>query len=99
MLKQSLISHFAQCSIEIKVVKRDYSAKLQTVTFHFEEQLPAKNGQGQLKIKFNGTISDILKVFYRNEHSREFDTTGHHGANQAETTNSRRAFPSFGQLL
>lgn len=61
----------------------------------FDEPLPSKGGQGQLKLTFNGNLTDKLKGLYRSKYTKEDGTIGHHAVTQFEPTDARRAFPCF----
>ncbi len=57
-------------------------------TFAFPEKIPA--GHAQLKIEYSGTLNDKLRGFYLSKTARR-----NYAVTQFESTDARRAFPSF----
>ncbi len=57
-------------------------------TFTFPEKIPA--GQARLKIEYSGTLNDKLRGFYLSKTARR-----NYAVTQFESTDARRAFPSF----
>ncbi len=69
-----------------------YNRKTETATFSFPKNL--EKGKGELKLKFKGILNDKMRGFYRSKYSvGEVDY--HLATTQFESTDARRAFPSF----
>ena len=66
----------------------EYNKKAETATFIFPKSL--KTGKGELKIKFSGILNDKMRGFYRSKYGEK-----HMATTQFESTDARRAFPSF----
>jgi aminopeptidase N/puromycin-sensitive aminopeptidase len=73
---------------------RSYPARVtldpgrQQATFHFDRQLPA--GFASLKITYSGVLNGSLRGFYLSK-----SATRSYAVTQFESTDARRAFPSF----
>ncbi len=68
---KEIIFHSAEieiltASVEGETAKIKYQPKAETVTFTFPKAL---KGQVELELKFNGTLNDQLKGFYRSKYS------------------------------
>lgn len=75
-----------------KVGKVSYKEKEEEVSISFGSSL--KQGRAVLKIEFTGILNDKMRGFYRSRYKhdgREY----HMGVTQFESTDARRAFPSF----
>ncbi len=77
---------------ETLVGKVKYNLKAETATLTFPQIL--KKGKGELKLFFRGILNDKMRGFYRSKYTfngeeRYLATT------QFESTDARRAFPSF----
>jgi len=68
--------------------KVKYNKKAETATFTFPKLLP--KGKSQLKIIFKGILNDKMRGFYRSKYGEK-----HLATTQFESTDARRAFPSF----
>jgi len=68
--------------------KVKYNKKAETATFTFLKSL--KSGKGELKIIFKGILNDKMRGFYRSQYGDK-----HLATTQFESTDARRAFPSF----
>ncbi len=79
-------------SKEVWAGKISYDQKAETATLTFPKNL--EKGKGELILKFKGILNDKMRGFYRSrfEHSGEVK---HLAATQFESTDARRAFPSF----
>ncbi|OGE30746.1 hypothetical protein A3C59_03455 [Candidatus Daviesbacteria bacterium RIFCSPHIGHO2_02_FULL_36_13] len=69
--------------------KISYNKKAETATLAFPKSL--KSGKGELKITFKGILNDKMRGFYRSKYGDE----KHLATTQFESTDARRAFPSF----
>lgn len=85
-------------SAEIKINKMltpgkiSYSDKDETATISFTTSIP--KGKHLLKLVFAGLLNDKMRGFYRSRY--EIGGATHHmGVTQFESTDARRAFPSF----
>lgn len=75
---------------EWKAIKISYDKKAETVTFRFGALLP--RGSGELGLKFEGTLNDRMRGFYRSR----YEVNGkerHMATTQFESTDARMAFP------
>ncbi len=69
-----------------------YDEKSETVTMLFDK--PISKGNHKLKLKFSGILNDKMRGFYRSKYKH--DGKDHHMAvTQFESTDARRAIPSF----
>lgn len=76
--------------VDVPAKKISYDEKAETVTFHFPKTLP--KGKGELDLKFEGTLNDRMRGFYRSRY--EVDGKERHMATtQFESTDARMAFP------
>jgi len=72
--------------------KIKYNPKEEKVTFTFSKNLP--KGLGELKVVFQGILNDKMRGFYRSEYEVE-GKKKIMATSQLESTDARRAFPSF----
>lgn len=83
---------FIQGSTKLKPQNISYDEKSETATIFFNTQI--KTGKGRLKLVFTGILNDKMRGFYRSKY--EHEGKDHHMAvTQFESTDARRAFPSF----
>ena len=69
-----------------------YNEKAETVTISFDKII--SKGDAKLKLKFTGILNDKMRGFYRSKY--EIGGKHHHMAvTQFESTDARRAIPSF----
>ncbi|MCL5784558.1 MAG: M1 family metallopeptidase, partial [Patescibacteria group bacterium] len=69
-----------------------YDVKAETATFTFPKTL--LKGRGQLKLMFRGILNDKMRGFYRSRYEVG-GVSKHIATTQFESTDARRAFPSF----
>lgn len=74
------------------VGKVKYNPKAETATFVFPKIIA--KGKGELKIKFKGNLNDKMRGFYRSKFTHNGEEK-HLATTQFESTDARRAFPSF----
>ncbi len=72
--------------------KISYSEKEETATFTFP--IEVKPGKYVFKFVFTGILNDKMRGFYRSKYEHN-GKTYHMGVTQFESTDARRAFPSF----
>lgn len=69
-----------------------YDEKSETATISFAKTISKK--EGKLKLNFTGTLNNEMRGFYKSKY--EIDGKNHHMAvTQFESTDARRAIPSF----
>jgi puromycin-sensitive aminopeptidase len=79
-------------SKKFKSAKIIYNEKSETATIMFDKAI--SKGEARLKLVFTGILNDKMRGFYRSKY--ELDGKHHHMAvTQFESTDARRAFPSF----
>ncbi len=66
-----------------------YNEKSETAVFNFPKTL--EKGKGELKLKFTGVLNDKMRGFYRSKYGEN----QYLATTQFESTDARRAFPSF----
>lgn len=99
---EKVVLHAAELEIQSASIHQDkqkldsknitYDSDLETVTLDFGKNLA--HGQAKIKIKFTGILNDKMRGFYRSKY--ELDGKDYHMAvTQFESTDARRAFPSF----
>lgn len=77
---------------KIKAQNISYDEQSETATISFDRII--SKGQSKLKLNFTGILNDKMRGFYRSKY--EVDGKHHHMAvTQFESTDARRAFPSF----
>ena len=77
---------------KIKSAKITYNEKSETATIFFDKNVA--KGEAKLKLIFTGILNNKMRGFYRSKY--HIDGKEHHMAvTQFESTNARRAFPSF----
>ncbi len=77
---------------ELKSQSISYNEKLETATMFFEKRTQAE--ETKLQLKFTGILNDKMRGFYRSKYRH--DGKEHYMAvTQFESTDARRAFPSF----
>ncbi len=76
-------------SQEVWAGKIKYNLKTETATFSFKKSL--EKGKGELRLKFTGILNDKMRGFYRSKYGED----KHLATTQFESTDARRAFPSF----
>jgi puromycin-sensitive aminopeptidase len=77
---------------KIKTKSISYDEKTETVTIKFNKLI--SKGQSKLKLIFTGILNDRMRGFYKSKY--HIDGAEHHMAvTQFESTDARRAFPSF----
>ncbi|MBI3103337.1 M1 family metallopeptidase [Candidatus Daviesbacteria bacterium] len=77
---------------EVWAGKTSYNKKAETATFTFLKNL--EKGKGELKLKFRGILNDKMRGFYRSKYVVD-GVDKHLATTQFESTDARRAFPSF----
>ena len=73
---------------EVWAGKVKYKPKSETATLSFPKSL--EKGKGELRVKFKGILNDKMRGFYRSKYGDK-----HLATTQFESTDARRAFPSF----
>ena len=81
--------HSADLKIECEDAKVSYNKKSETVSLTYIKPIPA--GKHNLKLKFSGFLNDKMRGFYRSK----YGDNQHLATTQFESTDARRAFPSF----
>lgn len=81
---------YRQGKEEVSAKKISYDAKAETVVFHFAK--PLSKGKGELNLKFEGTLNDRMRGFYRS-HYEVNGKERHMATTQFESTDARMAFP------
>jgi len=77
---------------KLKAQNISYDEKSETATISFDRVI--SKGGVKLKLKFTGILNDKMRGFYRSKY--EIEGKHHHMAvTQFESTDARRAFPSF----
>lgn len=69
-----------------------YDEKLETVTLSFGQMIQVR--KAKLHLKFTGILNDKMRGFYRSKYQHE-GKDQHMAVTQFESTDARRAFPSF----
>lgn len=77
---------------KIKSVKITYDEKAETSTIIFDNVIP--KGESKLRLIFTGILNDKMRGFYRSKYKHKGKDT-HMAVTQFESTDARRAFPSF----
>ena len=77
---------------KIKSETISYDEKAETVTIKFDKTI--SKGQRKLKMAFTGILNDKMRGFYRSKYHIE-GVEHHMAVTQFESTDARRAFPSF----
>ncbi len=77
---------------EVWAGKIKYNPKAETATFTFPKLL--QKGKGELKLTFNGTLNDKMRGFYRSKYNHN-GKEKYIATTQFESTDARRAIPSF----
>ncbi len=67
--------------------------EMETATFAFGQDIPA--GAASLYIRFNGTLNDQLRGFYRSQYTDPEGQQRYLATTQFEATDARRAFPCW----
>jgi len=78
--------------LEFKSQNISYDEKLETATMLFEKTIQVS--ETKLKLKFTGILNDKMRGFYRSKYIHE-GKEQHMAVTQFESTDARRAFPSF----
>ncbi|MDO8583007.1 MAG: M1 family metallopeptidase [bacterium] len=82
----------AEISKGLKAQNISYNEKSETATISFDKVI--SKGETKLKLIFTGILNDKMRGFYRSKY--EVDGKHHHMAvTQFESTDARRAIPSF----
>ncbi|MDO8620758.1 MAG: M1 family metallopeptidase [Candidatus Levybacteria bacterium] len=77
---------------KMKAQNISYDEQSETATISFDRVV--SKGQSKLKLNFTGILNDKMRGFYRSKY--EIEGKDHHMAvTQFESTDARRAFPSF----
>jgi puromycin-sensitive aminopeptidase len=84
---------FADGSKTPFVATVSYDEDTERATLHFEETLPA--GQGELSLAFRGILNDKLHGFYRSTFPDDDGVKHTLAVTQFEATDARRAFPCW----
>jgi|WetSurMetagenome_2_1015567.scaffolds.fasta_scaffold00374_4 puromycin-sensitive aminopeptidase len=77
---------------KLKAENISYDAKAETATIKFETFIP--KGEFKLALTFSGILNDKMRGFYRSKYKHE-GKDQHMAVTQFESTDARRAFPSF----
>ncbi len=85
-------AEFVHKNKEIWAGKISYDKKAETATFSFPKNI--QKGKGQLKLTFQGILNDKMRGFYRSRYEVS-GVSKHLATTQFESTDARRAFPSF----
>jgi puromycin-sensitive aminopeptidase len=98
----SIVLHCAEVEIqsaefihrtkEVWAGKISYNKNAETAQFTFPKKLQI--GKGELKLKFTGTLNNKMRGFYRSAYTVNGQLK-HLATTQFESTDARRAFPSF----
>ncbi len=81
-------------TVTVTAAEKQQTAKIsldknnEEATFTFAEKIPA--GKARLQIEYSGTLNDKLRGFYLSKTARR-----NYAVTQFESTDARRAFPSF----
>jgi puromycin-sensitive aminopeptidase len=79
-------------SKKIKSAKITYDEKSETATVSFDRVV--SKGEVKLKLTFTGILNDKMRGFYRSKYTHD-GKSQHMAVTQFESTDARRAFPSF----
>ena len=79
-------------SLEFESQNISYDEKLETATMLFEKTIQVS--EAKLKLKFTGILNDKMRGFYRSKYKHDGEDQ-HMAVTQFESTDARRAFPSF----
>ena len=71
----------------------DLDEEMETASFAFDQEIPP--GNATLYIKFNGTLNDQLRGFYRSQYTDPEGEQRYLATTQFEATDARRAFPCW----
>lgn len=85
-------AEFVHLKKEVWAGKISYDTKAETATFSFPKEI--QKGKGQLKLIFKGILNDKMRGFYRSKYHVEGQEK-YLATTQFESTDARRAFPSF----
>ena len=77
---------------KLKAAKITYDEKAETATISFDNIIT--KGESKLKLTFAGILNDKMRGFYRSKYKHE-GKDQHMAVTQFESTDARRAFPSF----
>jgi puromycin-sensitive aminopeptidase len=77
---------------KIKAAKISYDEKSETTTIAFSKTI--SKGEAKLKLTFTGILNDKMRGFYRSKYLHD-GKSQHMAVTQFESTDARRAFPSF----
>ncbi|MBF8249400.1 MAG: puromycin-sensitive aminopeptidase-like isoform, partial [Candidatus Levybacteria bacterium] len=77
---------------KFKSEKITYDEKSETVAISFDKII--SKGESKLKLTFTGILNDQMRGFYRSKYKHE-GRDQHMAVTQFESTDARRAFPSF----
>jgi len=98
---KEIILHAAEIEVLSVVVEQSKKSQTGKVTYkELDEQVVfefgpgVKPGKAILKISFTGILNDKMRGFYRSRYEHD-GKTYHMGTTQFESTDARRAFPSF----
>lgn len=83
-------------SLELRSQNIFYDEKMETATMVFEKAIQAE--ETKLKLKFTGVLNDKMRGFYRSKYKHE-GKDHHMAVTQFESTDARRAIPSFDEPL
>lgn len=79
-------------SFEVESQSISYNGKLETATMLFEKTIQVK--EVKLKLRFTGVLNDKMRGFYRSKYKHNGEDY-YMAVSQFESTDARRAFPSF----
>src|SRR3989304_9164718 len=79
-------------SLEFESQNISYDEKLETATMLFEKTIQVS--EAKLKLKFTGILNDKMRGFYRSKYKHDGEDQ-HMAVTQFESTDAKRAFPSF----
>ncbi|MBI2196944.1 M1 family metallopeptidase [Candidatus Daviesbacteria bacterium] len=85
-------AEFIHGNKEVWAGRINYDKKAETATFTFAKNI--QKGKGQLKLAFKGILNDKMRGFYRSRYEVS-GVSKHLATTQFESTDARRAFPSF----
>lgn len=89
---KQVVLHSVDLKIKAANAKVSYNKKTETATLTFIKALP--KGNHKLKLEFEGILNDQMRGFYRSKYligKKEY----HMAVTQFESTDARRAIPSF----
>lgn len=85
-------AEFIHDTKEVVALKISYNTNAETVTFTFPKKI--QKGKGELKLQFTGILNDKMRGFYKSAYTIDGQVK-HLATTQFESTDARRAFPSF----